>query len=223
MGAGVRRNTGQDEQAIRAAVIAWMAKEKGTDVRVIHELALGERRIDLLFVYPADIVGVEIKGPRDSLGDGRMSKQLREYSFWLPEVWLAVDVCWEKHATIESFWGNLLIYRDGAATSERDKRWKHKPTRDEMCCSRLLDLLWNDEVKNIGNRTRITTVAGRISSKHAAVIKGSLARLLTGHEIMKNVCSELRSRPLTGIGSDAPMQRPGFSTPAAVANLFDAG
>jgi hypothetical protein len=76
----VRANTSIEEQEIRIAVEAWGRKRFG-DVRVIHELALGDRRIDMVFVCRDDIVGVEIKGPKDSLSDGRLGEQLREFNF----------------------------------------------------------------------------------------------------------------------------------------------
>lgn len=182
-----------------------MDHEKGNDRRVIHEFALGRRRIDLMFVYPSDIVGVEIKGPRDSLGDGRLALQLHEYSFWLPEVWLAIDAKWHGHAAMTGFYGNLLIHGDNMVLPRHYE--KGKPNRDEMCCSRLLDLLWNDEVRDLGFRHRLITKTARISSKRALSVKGMLARMLTGHEIIKDVCGLLRSRPMhmVGIGSTEPI------------------
>ena len=37
-------------------------------------------------------------------------------------------------------------------------------------------------------------------------VKRMLARMLSGHEIVKQVCIELRARPLVGLGSDTPMR-----------------
>lgn len=171
---------------------------------MIHEVALGERRIDLLFVYPSDIIGVEIKGPRDSLGDGRLAKQMREYSFWLPEVWLAIDEKWKDHDSVKYF-DNLLIHENGVV-----KRGRHsdKPVRDEMCSSRLLDLLWNDEVKAMGNASRVIAYSGRMNSRQALQVKGSMARLLTGQEIFRGVCEQLRARPshMVGMASSPPIR-----------------
>ena len=202
------RNTSSETQVLTADVITWFHRDHGSDCRVIRELVLGERRIDLLFVYAADIVGVEIKGPKDSLGDGRMLKQMREYSFWIPEVWLAVDARWEDHESVKHFQygGNLLVSEDGVV-APRGYTPK-KPVRDEMCCSRLLDLLWNEEIRHIATRHRLLSQTQRVSSKEATRMKGMIARMLTGHEIMKETCLELRSRPLTGIASDAPLAKP---------------
>lgn len=208
----LRKNTSSEEQEIRAEVIIWMHRDHGSDCRVIHELTFGERRIDLAFVYAADIIGVEIKGPRDSIGDGRMSKQLREYSFWMPEVWLAIDKVWYEHEALKDYQyrGNLLVSGDGMIMPRNYT--KGKPHRDEMCCSRLLDLLWCDEVRNVGNEHRLLSQGGRLSSKRALQVKGMLARMCTGQEIIKSVCGQLRQRPMhmVGQGSTEPIRPQGF-------------
>jgi hypothetical protein len=212
----VRSNTGTEEQAMRAAIVPWFRKVRGGDCRVIHEIALGDRRIDLLFVFPADLVGFEIKGPRDTLTDGRMDAQLREYNYWLPEVWLAIHDKWVGHDAHRYVPNKITVCSAGSVV---DRSAGRNPRRDEMCCSRLLDLLWNEEVGRIGARTAICATMKRISSRDALRIKGSLARLLTGHEIMKQVCAELRSRPLTGLGSDAPLSSGEIPT-KRLADLF---
>lgn len=206
----MRANTSSEEQAIRAEVIIWIHRERGSDCRVVHELTFGERRIDLAFIYAADIIGVEIKGPRDTIGNDRMSKQLREYSFWMPEVWLAVDSKWADHEVIKEhqYRGNLLVSGDGIVLPRNYT--PKKPKRDEMCCSRLLDLLWNEEVRNIGNRQRLLSQTSRVSSKDALRVKGMLARMLTGQDIAREVCTEIRARPahMVGLGSSPPISRP---------------
>ena len=218
----VRANTGAEEQAIRHEVIVWINRERGSNCRVIHELTFGERRIDLAFIYPSDIIGVEIKGPRDNLGDGRMVKQMREYSFYIPEVWLAVDAKWWEHADVQSYSyvGNTLVWGDGMLLPRNYT--PKKPIRDEMCCSRLLDLLWNEEVRNVANRARLYQGYGRINSKQAGQLKNSMARLLTGHEILSNVCCELRARPshMVGLGSSPPIARPAQAPLARPAPSF---
>lgn len=205
----LRKNTSSEEQAIRAETIIWFHRDRESNCRVIHELALGDRRIDLVFVYPSDIVGVEIKGPRDSLSDGRMAKQMREYNFWLPEVWLAVDQKWWGHDHVKSYsyMGNTLVWGDGLLTPRNYT--PKKAHRDEMCCSRLLDLLWNDEVRMVGNQHRLLSQTSRINSTSARRVKGMLARMLTGHEVMKAVCDCLRARPMhmVGAGSTEPISR----------------
>jgi len=200
----VRANTSLEEQAIRAAVEAWGRKRFG-DVRVIHELALGERRIDMVFVGRDDIVGVEIKGPRDSLSDGRLAEQLREFNFYLPEVWLAVAPRWLKHAHVRHQ-QNLLLPTERDIEIVKDKGdGKFRPERDEFFCSRLIELLWVQEAARIAQRTDV--IPGLALTREPTwKVKRMLARMLSGHEIVKQVCIELRARPLVGRGSDRAMR-----------------
>ena len=200
----VRANTSIEEQDIRAAVEIWGRKRYG-DVRVIHELALGERRIDMVFVGRDDIVGVEIKGPRDSLSDGRLAGQLREFSFYLPEVWLAVAPQWRKHADVRGRRNVLLPTEDGIVIAGEKTDGKFRPERDEFFCSRLIELLWVEEAARIAQRTDVIPGV-TLTREPTWKVKRLLARMLSGHEIVKQVCIELRARPLVGRGSDRAMR-----------------
>lgn len=208
---GARRNTGEIEQVMRVAMIARMAQLRGADVRVIHELALGNRRIDLAFVYPSDIVGVEIKGPLDSIGDGRLDLQMREYNFYLPEVHLLVHEQWRDHRAVIHHPNLLVFHPDGEITCRVDR----KPDRDELCCSRLIERLWDGEARAIVERLGLMQVQ-RLQMKKSWEVRAVLARLLSGQEIMREVCRELRSRPLTGLGSDDPHERAKRKAPGAM-------
>lgn len=206
-----RRNTSSEEQAIRVAVVAWMEKRR-PGARVIHELALGERRVDLAFVFEADIVGVEIKGPKDSLSDGRLALQMREFGFYLPEVWLAMDRRWWEHDKVMGF-PNLLIFDGGSVVRGRDL--EGDPMRDELCCSRILERLWTSEARAIALRLGLVQPQLADRMGHGKVL-AILARLLSGQEIMREVCRELRSRPLTGAGSDPAHERAPAKHPPAM-------
>jgi hypothetical protein len=200
----VRANTSTEEQEIRAAVEVWGRKRFG-DVRVIHEFALGERRIDMVLVCRDDIVGVEIKGPRDSLSDGRLAHQLREFNFYLPEVWLAIAPRWRKHADVRRRRNLLLPAEDGLAIVKDKGDGKFRPERDEFFCSRLIELLWVDEAARIAQRTDVIPGV-TLTREPTWKVKRMLARMLSGHEIVKQVCIELRARPLVGLGSDRAMR-----------------
>jgi hypothetical protein len=200
----VRANTSIEEQAIRVAVEAWGRKRFG-DVRIIHELALGERRIDMVFVGKDDVVGVEIKGPRDSLSDGRLPEQLREFNFYLPEVWLAVAPRWLKHRDVKHQRNLLLPTEQGIDVVKDKKDGKFRPERDEFFCSRLIELLWVDEAARIAQRTDVIPGV-TLTREPTWKVKRLLARMLSGHEIVKQVCIELRARALVGRGSDRAMR-----------------
>jgi len=200
-----RANTSLEEQAIRTMVEAWGRTRFG-DVRIIHELALGERRIDMVFVGRDDIVGVEIKGPRDSLSDGRLPEQLREFNFYLPEVWLAVAPRWLKHRDVKRRQNLLLPTGQGIeVVKDKKKDGKFRPERDEFFCSRLIELLWVDEAARIAQRTDVIPGV-TLTREPVWKVKRLLARMLSGHEIVKQVCIELRARPLVGRGSDRAMR-----------------
>ena len=181
----VRANTSLEEQEIRFAVEAWGRARFG-DVRIIHELALGERRIDMVFVGLADIVGVEIKGPRDSLSDGRLPEQLREFNFYLPEVWLAVAPRWVKHRDVKRRQNLLLPTEQGIEVVKDKKDGKFRPERDEFFCSRLIELLWVDEAARIAQRTDVIPGV-TLTREPVWKVKRLLARMLSGHEIVKQV------------------------------------
>ena len=198
------KNTSLEEQEIRVAVEAWGRKRFG-DVRIIHELALGDRRIDMVFVGRDDVVGVEIKGPRDSLSDGRLPEQLREFNFYLPEVWLAVAPRWLKHRDVKRRQNLLLPTDQGIEVVKDRKDGKFRPERDEFFCSRLIELLWVEEAARIAQRTDVIPGV-TLTREPIWKVKRLLARMLSGHEIVKQVCIELRARPLVGRGSDRAMR-----------------
>lgn len=191
-------NVSAETHAATDAVIAY-GRKVWADARLIREMALGTRRIDLLFVMPADLVGVEIKGPKDVLD--RLDKQLTEYRYWLPVVYAAVDRSFE--AKIRSIWVPNLMWIEGATVEV--ERHRSAPQRDDLCCSRLLDLLWRDEAAAVAVRTGV--IPQRVPKQfNRAKILSMLARLLTGHEITKEVCRALRMRTLVGMGSDQPVR-----------------
>lgn len=191
---------------MREALIPWGRARYG-DVRVLHELVLGDRRIDLVFVGVSDIAGVEVKGPRDSLSDGRLPSQIREFSFYLPEVWLAVAPKWADHKDVRYARANLMTVGALGDIAELPPRPKRTDTiRDDLCCSRLIELLWVDETMRIAHRSQV--VPGAITkSMPVRKVKSMLARMLPGHEIVKYVCEELRARPLVGLASDGPVRK----------------
>lgn len=205
---GKAANVSADTHDICDAVATW-GRSRWGDVRVLREVALGDRRIDMLFVGVDDIAGVEVKGPRDSLD--RLRDQLHEYRYWVPEVWVAIDDCWVDKMKLYVP-NQLVLSRDGDGYRVREDppRPLRSPGfrgafRDDLCCSRLLELLWRDEAAAIAVRTGVIPARVPKQFKRAKVL-AMLARLLTGHEIVKNVCQELRARQMVGMSSDDPMR-----------------
>jgi hypothetical protein len=198
-----------EELAMRSAVTAW-GRARWPDVRVLHELVLGRRRVDLLFVAPNDLVGVEIKSSADRLD--RLEDQFREYSFYIPEVWVAIAPKWQDHAGVRFYRRNMLVVSGPGVIEHREGQ---RPFRDELVCSRLVELLWHSEALAIAQRTDVLPGPAhkQLRTPH---IKKLLARLLTGNEIIREVCTELRARPLVGMQSDKPMRAAAAAPPAGV-------
>lgn len=187
---------------MRAAVTAW-GRARWPGCRVLHELVLGDRRVDLVFVEERDLHGVEIKSSVDTLA--RLEAQMKEYQRYLPEVWVAAAIKWLDHDELGH--GNLVTVDSAGAVAQRWPLPGRKPARDELVCSRLLELLWYSEACTIAVRTDVFPVRVQKQIRRGHVLK-MLARLLTGNEIIAEVCACLRARPegMVGHRSDAPMR-----------------
>lgn len=187
---------------MRDVLAAW-GRLRWPGCRIGHELVLGERRIDMVFICDKDLIGFEIKSSVDKLD--RLDEQMKEYRRYLPEVWVAAAPTW-KHD---------VPYRNLALVSKVDgviepvapppyKKWK--PQRDELVCSRMLELLWRSEAARIAQRTGVIPGTNPTGSTPRWMILPMLVRLLTGNEIMREVCYELQHRPRMGFLSDKPLE-----------------
>lgn len=197
---GVRKraaaNVSAETHGVTDKVIEW-GRRRWPGARVLKELVLGERRVDVVFVCEADLIAVEIKGPKDSLD--RAKDQMREYRRFAPEVWLAVAPKFERG--VESFYErNLLIVGDEV---REPVGFKTKPLRDELSIMRLLELLWAEESIRIAHRQCVLPKGLPVKMPKGDVQK-MIARLLSGNDILREVCTELRARPLVGLASDDP-------------------
>ena len=194
-----------EEARIRCALAAW-GHRRWPGYRCLHEVPLSERRIDMAFVGVKDIVGIEIKSSRDRLD--RLEGQIEEYRRWLPEVWVAVATKWRDHDAVQFSRRNLIVVDDAArgVPDVIEHRRGRRPYRDELVCSRMLGLLWREEAARIAQRTGV--IPGNSPTRDPRhKILPMLARLLTGNEIMREVCTELRQRPAFGWQSDRPIGR----------------
>jgi hypothetical protein len=193
-----------EEARMRVVVAAW-GRHRWPGYRCIHEVPLSERRIDMVFVGVKDIAGVEIKSSRDRLD--RLEVQIEEYRRWLPEIWVAVASKWRNHDALRFSRRNLILVDDGAEDGADviEDRLGRRPYRDELVCSRILGLLWREEAARIAQRTGV--IPGTKPTKEPRhKILPMLARLLTGNEIMREVCTELRERPTFDRRSDRPIR-----------------
>ena len=183
-----------DLKAATAAVEAW-GRQRWPGARVIHELRVGGCRIDIAFVQPDHIAGVEIKSAKDTLA--RLPEQIRQYTRELPEVWIAVAPKFAMPAHEDGLpWGvgRLVLEPDGIAEGFPcgASRHPHPAKADEMITAPMLHLLWRQEAAGLAAHHGIT-VPPRLPLYKLVKI---LARRLTGDQIVSGVCRALRARPI---------------------------
>ncbi len=185
-------NRSTEELATRDLLVPW-GRRRWHGARVVHELVVGEKRIDLAFIGKDQIAGVEIKGPKDKLD--RLAGQIATFSRVLPEFWLAYHPKWYDH--IEAMPTRDLPYGTGrvAVDPNDDSHMRlhvvwGQTGQDRAKTVPLLELLWRGELMAVAARTRVNL------SKRDPIGKiiPELARHLTGNQIVREVCRELRNR-----------------------------
>lgn len=167
----------------------------------MHELAVNACRIDLAFVGEADLICVEIKSSRDTLD--RLDRQWDEYNYCLPEVWLAVapKYAWGKRQPGGPCIVNEIVVDCGSVVSDGTPFQKKRgPARNWHVLSAMPMVLHVAENRRILDRYQITC-PNRAPQR---VMQSLIARNLTGDQIMREVCRELRRRA-TGWQADKPL------------------
>lgn len=202
----VTANRSSEELVMRDYVEAW-GRSRWPDARVFHELVVSDCRIDIAFIRPNDLIGVEIKSSKDVLT--RLEKQARVFYNHFPEFWMAIAPKW-KEAPEKPYFHNEIVVGETGVTEH--VIWR--PTRNGQCYSTMLNLLWADEARAIAGRK------GCLSNKRQPLnrLLPELALHLTGAEILEEVCRELRGRS-TRFKSDAPVYE-GPRSPRRAPNLF---
>jgi hypothetical protein len=194
-------------------VIEW-GHARWPGCRAIRELVLGHRRIDVIFACERDLIGVEIKSSKDKID--RLEAQYTEFTRYVPEVWIAVAPRWRDAVEKQYRVSNKMVVDGTSHQVETIGTYRSrpgepgiKPYRDELSIARLIELLWRDEMAAVAERTGAYPGAGHKQVK-TATLQPMLARLLTGNEILAEVCRCLRERPMSmiGRGSDPPIRRP---------------
>lgn len=188
-------NRSSEELAMRDHVEAW-GRARFSDARVFHELVIGECRLDIAFIRPKDLIGVEIKSSKDVLT--RLEKQKRIFGQCLPEFWLAIAPKW-KDSPDKPYFRNEIIVGENGVEPPLYGGWQ--PFRNSGVYSAMLELLWADEARSIAARKGC--LSGKNTPRHAVIPE--LALRLTGAEILEEVCRELRGRS-TKFKADAPVR-----------------
>lgn len=191
---------------MRVAVEAW-GRARYPDARVMHELAVGGCRIDLAFVAPSHLFGVEIKSSRDTLD--RLDRQIKHFTEHLPEVWLAIAERWTESVKsvgdhpVDFDVGRILVINSKVYEKlpSGPYSYPHPARADRALTTPTLHLLWRSELFALAKEH------GLRPSSRATVraLLESLARALTGDQIIVGVCKHLRARP-TGWQADEPIR-----------------
>jgi len=198
------------EREIRDAVAGHIRRMGGVagvqGARVVHELVMGERRVDLAAVGRDRLVVFEIKSERDTLS--RLAGQVAAFQQAAHQVVVVAHRKW-----FEEYEYGLRPTEDLAGVMNGPRRpelWCHPaPTieefganlnyawrmpRPEMAQPRawdLLSLLWRAELVDEATRNRVAH--GRRAPIREIV--GQMAWHMTGREIAEAVCRQLRRRP----------------------------
>lgn len=188
-------NRSSEELEMRDFIEVW-GRARWPDARVFHELVVGECRVDVAFIRPNDLIGVEIKSSKDVLT--RLEKQARVFHDHLPEFWIAIAPKWKDHKDKPYFQNEIVVGDTGVVP--HGYGYRCPPRRNGLCYATMLNLIWADEARAIASRK------GCLSNKWQTLtsLMPELALRLTGAEILEEVCRELRGRP-TKFKADAPI------------------
>lgn len=122
----------------------WRGHSSCLEILAVDEICLGQGRTRADLVLVTDkLVGIEIKGPRDSLS--RLTRQLTDYRSVFDEIYLAIGL---KHLNgvlpeIPSWCGVLLLSEVGGNVDIDVLRPAQK--NYDQCRLALSQLLWRDE------------------------------------------------------------------------------
>lgn len=175
-------NRSSEEFEMRSAVEAW-GRQRWPDARLVHELVVAQVcRVDMAFIGPDYIVGVEIKSSRDTLE--RLDQQFRVFREHLSAVVFAVAPKWSDECGRRGV-HPVIAVSDGVVEAPY-----FNSRIDRTITSQMLRLLWADEARRIAGRMRISASIRDPLYKLLPL----LAQGLTGREIVTEVCRELRGR-----------------------------
>lgn len=189
------------EREIRDAV-ADFAREQLSGARIVHELPVGGCRADLAAVEEERLTLFEIKSERDTLS--RLERQVRTFSAASHETIVVAHSRWFERFTYNSggpgfrpskalaVASNLWHYpRPMPPEAAWYDRWTfQRRTMAQPHAARLLDLLWKAELLREAADHGLP-FGQRATCPHIAT---SMAWNMTGREIARAVCRQLRRR-----------------------------
>lgn len=180
-------NRSSEELQMRELVETW-GRKRWPGARVMHEINVSQCRLDLAFVTETNLIGVEIKSSKDNLD--RLEKQMRVFGAHIPLLYLALAPKWENVSHSHRL--NVVVEEtNGVKPGVYERGWGRHTEMNWRCYTKMLDILWAGELREIGHRHRFDFGSRARMSDMLPVI----AAKLTGEQIVAEVCRELRSRP----------------------------
>ena len=214
------RQASPDEERLRVKAEAAM-RAAYPDARIIHELVIGQCRLDLAAVTPDRLHVGEIKSDRDKLD--RLGAQIAAALTVADDVWLFAGA---KHRAAVAHLGqrqlmDQIVKVKWGTTYARNPdyladlgqahivfetedgldrpQWDFRPGYRPHVPHHLLWLLWKAELLDACHRYRFAADTRSTCS----VMARQLADGLTGNEVRAATCTALRSRPFPR--ADAPL------------------
>lgn len=228
-----KQNRSNEELEMRAVIVPEL-RRRWPGARIVHEFPLrySENRIDIAAICEDKIISVEVKSSRD-VAD-RLEQQL---SAFLPVSWLVIAALapkWNEKLPVreEAFRGGVAYVQQRTACQEVINRIRNscygletwtvgtEPDAIEATdtaysfnatpwTSRMLDMLWVEELRAIADRHRI----GYAKRPNHTDLKAACFELMTGREVVRTVCAALRGRAAFAEGSDPPVPRQEIKVP----------
>lgn len=197
------------ERAIRDAVAAFLRRELPR-ARIIHELVCGGSRADLAAVERERVLLFEVKSEKDVLA--RLPRQLRDFTACAHGTVLIAHEKWFDKTPYDNgrerlAWPHradwrcdVWVYPETTPDPFRLHQWRlPRLSLAQPHAAALLGLLWKDELLAEAARHRIAVTA---RSRMPDIVE-LMAWHMTGREIARAVCRQLRTRPFPE--ADAPI------------------
>jgi len=207
-------NASPEERGMRDAVAAHLRKLL-PGARIVHELVVGGCRADLAAVETERVTIFEIKSAKDTLK--RLDNQLTQFSRAAHVTILVADIKWfdrepykqsgqprlagrEEWRVADGVWCYPEPTHEEYPLTGSFYTWRlPRPSLSQPHAHRLLNLLWRDECAVEAHKHRVS-IGPR--TRQSDIIE-AMAYHMTGQEIAKAVCRQLRQRRFPE--ADAPV------------------
>lgn len=202
-----------EERRIRETVVGYV-RVNIPSARVVHELVIGQCRADVAAVERERLTLFEIKSSKDKLT--RLERQLEEFRAASHCTIVVADARWFEEFTYTDSESRGFRPSSALAVAGNQDLWRFpRPRPGEFAYDHgwrlprlsvvqprawdFLSLLWKDELLSECRQHRVDAV----ERTTRGVMIERLAYHLTGREIARAVCRQLRSRPFPA--ADAPI------------------